>query len=133
MSERKLSPEAQRIEDFFARRDMARAEAWIPEPGAYFVGTVEDMTFRSGDFGEYLRVVYKKDDGDRVAVHVFHQLLINQLQELRTKVGSRQIVSYLGQREKRNATDEQKAQGKDKYHDYYVENWDHKPQVEPTN
>lgn len=141
MAAQKLSPEAQRIEDFFNRRDTRSADAWIPEEGAWFIGTVTDMSIRTGgDYGDYLRVVYKvskssdnRDVDSLVAVHVFHMLLKDQLEELKTKIGSVQIVSYLGQKTRRNPTQEQIEKGRDKYHDYYVENWSYDEPVQSAH
>lgn len=129
--EAELSPGAKRLEEFFAHRDVARAMPWIPVEGDHLIGTVVDMSFRDSGYGEYLRAVYTVHDsnredlreGDKVAVHVFHTLLVNQLKELNTVVGSKQIISYLGKRTKLNASEEDKLQDKDTYHDYYVENY----------
>lgn len=126
----KISTEAQRIEEFFARRESRSADAWIPSEGDWFIGTVTEIDTRTSDYGDYERYVYKiiksssgHEPGKLLAVHVFHQLLKERLSDLDTQVGSTQIVSYVGHRTKRNPTPEQISQGRDKYHDYYVENW----------
>lgn len=127
-----------RLEIAFNNQRITQAEAWMPEPRDFIVGTVEDLTMQTGgQYGDYLRVVYKliasgnrndtrqwKADSGYVALHVFHQLLIERLMELKTVKGSAQYIEYIEHRTKRNPTEDEIKQGKDKYHLYYAENWD---------
>lgn len=126
-----------RLDQFFKTQDIEQAEAWMPTPGDYLIGDVIHMSMRTGgEYGDYLRVVYKmaaqgnRHDGSyttadtNIAVHVFHQLLVERLTELNTKIGKRQIVQYVDYKSKRNPTQDEIDKGRDKYHLYYVENWD---------
>lgn len=111
------------IEAFLERRNRNRAPAWRPEPGTVMAGEVVGMHMGPDmGYGEYPIVTYKLDSGEYVAVHAFHTLLRQTLAELKTDIGKRQILSYMGKRQKTNPTEEEVKKGLDSYHDYYVEN-----------
>lgn len=114
---------AEEMEAFQQRMAIDTAPPWMPETGDILTGTV--IGFRIGrdtGYGEYPIIVYKKDDGSYTAVHAFHTLLRDMLKELKPTPGVTQIITYLGVQEKRNATDDEKARGLDKYHMYYGQN-----------
>lgn len=123
MTNSKTADHVQELEDYFARRELAKAPAWRPEPKTTVVGTVIALTMRDSGYGLYPVVSYKGDDGTVFAVHAFHTLLRQMLAELKTEIGSKQIITYEGKRQKTNPTEEEIKKGLDSYHDYYVENW----------
>src|SRR3982751_944710 len=72
--------------------------AWISEPGTVVRATVIGLKMSEpNEYGQYPIITYEAADGSIFAVHAFHTLLRETLQELGTKVGSEQILSYDGQ------------------------------------
>jgi hypothetical protein len=118
----KLSAAAQEIEEFFQRKQLNTAPAWLPQPGTVMAAEVAGLRMGESGYGPYPIVVYKLDSGEFVSVHAFHTLLRTRLAELGTDVGKRQILSYDGLVPKNKATKEEIEKGLDKYHMYYVEN-----------
>lgn len=125
VAKKELTGTAAELEAFFQRMQRDTAPAWRPEPGTTMAGTVEGFRIgRDTGYGEYPIVVYKLDNGEVVSVHAFHTLLRDQLKELGTKKGKRQIIHYGGLQKKTKATDEEREKGRDEYHMYYVKNAD---------
>jgi hypothetical protein len=114
--------EVSEIDAYFARMEQSKAAAWMPDSKQTIRGTVIGLNMRDGGYGMYPVITYKKDDGEIINVHVFHQLLRDQLRELKTDIGSEQYITYLGKRKKNKPTEEEVKAGRDEYHDYYVEN-----------
>ena len=115
----KKTKDVEELEQFFAQMQKDTAPAWRPDPGTTMAATVEGFRIgRDTGYGEYPIVIYKLDDGQVVSVHAFHTLLRDQLKELNTKKGTRQLLHYGGKHTKNKATDEERAQGRDQYHMY---------------
>jgi hypothetical protein len=111
------------LERFFEQMRKDTAPAWRPEPGTTMMATVEGFRIgRDTGYGEYPIVIYKLDNGEVVSVHAFHTLLRDQLKELGTKKGVKQILHYGGKQKKTKATEEEVKAGRDEYHMYYVKN-----------
>lgn len=106
---------------FIRNRNLAKAQAWLPEPDTTIVATVVGLRLGSTEeYGDYPIIVYSLDNGEFIAVHAFHTLLRERLAELGTDIGKRQILSYLGTKASRKRVD---SKGNPvEYHDYYVEN-----------
>jgi hypothetical protein len=121
-----LSKAAQSIEDeqiaYEERMKMRKAKAWMPEPNTTIKATVVGMSMRDGGYGIYPVITYRKNDGEIINVHAFHQVLRSTLADLKTAPGSEQYITYLGKTQKNNPTEEEIKTGKDMYHDYDVEN-----------
>jgi hypothetical protein len=119
----KLSAAAQEIEEFFQRKQLNTAPAWMPEPGTVMAAEVVGLRMGADNgYGTYPVIVYKLDSGEFVSVHAFHTLLRARLAELKTEIGKRQILSYDGKKRKNKATPEEIEKGLADYHMYYVEN-----------
>lgn len=112
------------LEEFFRMREMATAPAWRPEPDTTIAAEVVGLRMGESGYGPYPIVIYRLDSGEIVSVHAFHTLLRERLRELGTTIGKRQFISYMGKREKSNATPEEKEKGLDQYHMYFVQNAD---------
>lgn len=110
------------LEDFMRRMEIAKAPAWMPEPGQILMGEVIGLSLREGDYGPYPVVTYRKIDSAEspavVNLHAFHGMIRERLAELETDIGSVHIVTYLGKRAKTKTN----VKGEiEEYHDYYVE------------
>lgn len=106
---------------FKRRMLLAKAPAWIAEPGDTFVGELIGVTERDSGWGPYPCMTYQSvDSGQVYNVHAFHTLLRDRMEELKANTGDVHIIHYVGVREK-NAPN---AKGeKESYHDYYVEKY----------
>jgi hypothetical protein len=111
------------IEEYFKRMEQAKAPAWMPEPGTTIVGEVIGMHMRDSGYGNYPVITYRVDGGAVINVHAFHTLLRQNLADLKTDIGKKQIITYAGKREKLHPTEEEIKKGLNAYHDYYVENF----------
>lgn len=99
------------------------AKAWTPEAGTVLTGTVVTLTKRTSDYGEHIVVILKPaDSDDYVAVHAFHQVLIDQLKEVREEVGKLNgaeiTLRYDGKVASRKRKDDEG--NPQKYHSYTV-------------
>lgn len=74
------------------------AAAWKPTPGAELIGTVAEISSRTGSFGTYPIVTVREDSGDELAFHAFHTVAQNELSKLRPEVGAHISVRYDGKR-----------------------------------
>ena len=86
------------------------APGWRPEnPGDFVLGKLTDIS-QSTDFnGDPYRIyTIKQDNGERVAIHAFHGVLVQELQKYKLSLGSELGVKYMG-----------KPEGK-RYHRYAV-------------
>ena len=109
------------IEAYFARKEMAKAPAWRPDPGTTVKAEVIGLRMGDGgEYGPYPIVIYRGESGNVFAVHAFHTLLRERLAELGTTIGLWQYITYEGRRE---STKRKDASGNAvQYHDYYAEN-----------
>jgi hypothetical protein len=132
------------MEAFLLARAIANAPAFNPaidadgkviDPdSAIFTGTVIGLHMgRDSGYGEYPVVVYKLDDGSYLKLHAFHTLIRNQLAELGTKIGKRQIVSYDGLKRKNNPTPDEIEKKLDRYHVTFVMNVGEAIETEAAN
>jgi hypothetical protein len=124
---------ASEIEAYFERMEQRTAQGWRPEPGTTLDGTVIGLRMGSSEYGDYPIVVYSVNNmfnatGEAVpahrptvALHCFHQVLRERMAELKTDLGSRQYVTYLGQLESNSRKD--KDGEPVKYHHYDAENY----------
>lgn len=130
---------AAEIEAYFERATTATARGWKPEPGTTLKGEVVSLRMAESDYrsadrpdGRYPVVTYRvldmfRQDGTKVesaagtiALHVFHKVLSERLQELGTDIGSVQYVTYIGPVDHNT---EKNPDGTPKqYHMYYAEN-----------
>jgi hypothetical protein len=126
------------LAQFETNKAINNAPAWRPDSDdndqpKTFMGEVIGLRMGGGDgkddYGFYPVIVYKLSDGSAaafgfpyLAFHAFHTLARQQLKDLGTTVGVKQIVSYDGLRRKNNATDEEIAKGMADYHVTYIEN-----------
>jgi hypothetical protein len=69
---------------------------WQPQPDVPLVFTIDAITSREGDYGEYKIYCGARDDGSRVAVHSFHSVLKNELADV--EIGDTVKITYFGKR-----------------------------------
>ncbi len=81
-------------------------------------GTIFAIVPRTGDYGKYPVIILDGSDGETYAIHAFHTLLFNQLQELKAHPGMDVVFRYAGKREHNKAVDSDG--NKRKYHDWTV-------------
>jgi hypothetical protein len=114
----------QKVSGFLERMRIAKAPAWMPEPGDVLIGEVIGLSMRDGEYGLYPCVTYQRLDGDGVVnLHAFHTIIRERLAELKTNLTSRHIITYNGTREKTKPN----AKGEiESYHDYYIEDFNEK-------
>jgi hypothetical protein len=103
---------------------ISTAKGWVPsESGETTLENVEVVGLRmhtDPEFGSSPVVIYRKDDGEYVAVYAFHTVLRERLAELGTTIGSRHTLRYLGSQTSNKRVD---SEGKpQRYESYYVEN-----------
>lgn len=78
------------------------AESWRPEPGDMLIGEVMSITSRTTEYGAYRILEIKRDDGTRLAVHAFHQVLEQELAKIKPQIGHRIGIKFLGKPEGKN-------------------------------
>lgn len=103
---------------------LATAPGWRPNTGEE--KTLEKVTViglrmhHDEEYGNSPVVVYRKQDGNFIAVYAFHTVLRERLAELKTAVGSVQTLVYLGSQESNTRKDPEG--NPQRYESYYVEN-----------
>jgi hypothetical protein len=119
-----------RMDEYLLRMEIAKAPAWMPNKGDVLVGEVIGLQMRGtteemGGYGLYPCITYRQLDPSAtpqiVNLHAFHGMIRERLAELKTDLGSRQIVTYLGPRKKTTANPKGEFE---EYHDYYAEDFD---------
>lgn len=110
------------IEAYFARVQQATAPAWRPEPGETLAFEVLKLKMGpDSGYGPYpIFVVKELESGDIVAIHAFHTMLRERFREMGVKPGFKGVVTYLGERVKNSAKDDDDRPD-DRYHMYYAE------------
>lgn len=109
------------------RMDMTNAPAWIAEDGDELIGHVAMLMMGDGgEYGPYPIVVYTVEsmNGETpetqfVKVHAFHTLLQDRLKELKTQIGSYQMLKYFGENKSNKRVD--KDGEPQTYHHYDVQ------------
>ena len=116
------------LEKFFSRKsELSTAPALMLKPGQLFVGEVEQITRRTSDYiktgdGTYPVITLKDPQtGEFKTLHSFHTIMTERLKELKPQKGDLLFVKYVGEQTKNNATDQEREQGRDKYHLYSVD------------
>jgi hypothetical protein len=103
--------------------DFDFAEGWRPEPGDILRGDVVDVTMAEDRFNARKRypivTIARQEDGEKVAVHAFHQVLQNALRSVRPMPGDSLAIKYTG-RKARKGDDEATTDDRDKFHVYQV-------------
>lgn len=88
------------------------ADAWRPAAGDRLVGTVISLSERPGFEGRpYPIITIQPDEGEPLAVHAFHGVLMDELGKAGPKVGERLGIKYLGKVD---------GGGRGSYHSYRV-------------
>jgi hypothetical protein len=96
------------------------ASAWRPEVGGTVTGTVVAIVGREDkDYGMYPVVILRVQDvTEYLAIHSFHQVMINELREAHAAPGVEITVRYNGKKDHNKARDD--AGNPRKYHAYSV-------------
>lgn len=86
--------------------DVAMAQAWRPEVGETLVGAVAHREPRTTDYGTY-PVIYIEDSttGNLVAVHAFHQTLLEGFKSLAPQRGQFVSITYAGEKDSNTRKD----------------------------
>lgn len=107
------------------------ATGWRPEPGqslerAEVIGFRTGAPYNEGD-DPYPIVVYRTQEGEYVAIHVFHQVLRDEYKAIDdVKVGQFHNISYLGRKKGNTIKKDGEAT---EYELYFVEDADNPKQV----
>lgn len=81
-----------------AELDVPVPEGWQPNPGDKIAGeVVEKSTANAGGYGDYPMLVLKRANGERTAVHAFHQVLQNELERHSVRTGDRIAIKFEGE------------------------------------
>ena len=83
------------------RLDTQFAPAWRPSPGEKIVGTVTELSERDGAYGPYPIVTLRREDGEELAVHAFHEVLQSELARIAPKHGDSVGIKYEGKDDER--------------------------------
>jgi hypothetical protein len=80
---------------------MAEAAGWRPEKDDELEGVVLGVKIGTSTFGEYpiVFVLPDGDDSDPVAIHGFHEVLMNEIIGQRPEQGDRFFCKFLGPKE----------------------------------
>jgi hypothetical protein len=78
------------------RLDADYAEAWKPAPGDELIGKIIDLGRRTTEWGTYMIVTVKPEDGPPKAFHAYHTVAADALAQAYPSVGDEIGIRYLG-------------------------------------
>jgi hypothetical protein len=76
------------------------AEAWKPSPGEKLIGVVVDVDSRTTEYGTYVVLTLRQENGDERAVHAFHTVLKREFAKRPPRLGEELGIKYLGKSDK---------------------------------
>ncbi len=76
--------------------EQEQVEGWRPTEGQELIGTLVRVNERTTENGSYKVYTVQEPDGERLALHAFHKVLKDRLEEDPPRLGDEIAVRYLG-------------------------------------